>query len=46
MTLVTRTDTECTQKEPFGFAILGRHIPVTLDACAPRFFQFSKSVDE
>lgn len=35
-----------TQKLPFGFAILGRHMPVTDDACWPKFSQFSKSVEE
>jgi hypothetical protein len=34
-----------TQKDPFGLAIFGLHID-SIELCLPRFFQFSRSVDE
>lgn len=35
-----------TQFNPFGFAILGLHMPVTELACDPRFFQLIRSAEE
>ena len=35
-----------TQNDPLGLAIFGLHIPVTEEACFPRFFQLIKSLDE
>jgi len=45
ITEISISKSKLTQNDPFGFAILGLH-SCWIELCCPRFFQFSRSVEE